>query len=183
MLLYAYFFSLTSCWDGAVQVHLVHELLVSSRLGSKTNTEKEESGGFLRNTTNRRSNRDSAIRSLIRASSGAVQRTVMGVGENFLRNSSEDVNSDGYTPMSSPRNSAEPSPSMHRKHVSGNYGDSDLMPPPSAPSRNKVRKPVHSVSKESLVSDNRISVARQVSRSESEPNLGEVVQPSKTTFI
>ncbi|XP_052818479.1 uncharacterized protein LOC128244519 [Mya arenaria] len=153
------------------------ELLVSSRLGSKTSTGQSQDGAFMRNAGNRRSNRESAIRSLIRASTGAVQRTV----RRGNWGSTEDVNSDGSTPRSSPRNSAEPSPNLYRKSVPK---DRDLMPPPTAPSRNKGRKPVHSISKESLHSEERkSSVVRQVSRSESEPNLGDVTQPSKTTFI
>lgn len=68
---------------------------------------------FQRNSGSRRSNRDSAIKSLIRASAGTVRQTVM----RSSWGSSEDVNSEQNRPRSSPRHSAEPSPSSSRKMV------------------------------------------------------------------
>ncbi|XP_045191905.2 uncharacterized protein LOC123548589 isoform X2 [Mercenaria mercenaria] len=156
------------------------ELLVSSKLSSKSGNEKSDNG-FMRNSGSRRSNRESAIKSLIRASTGAMKQTVMRSGWG----SSEDVINE-KTPKSSPRNSAEPSPVIHRRKGSFKDRDRDLMPPPGASSRHshKSNKPQHSVSKESLhTEDKKLSMMKQVPRSESEPNLGEIVQPSRSTFI
>ncbi|XP_045191908.2 uncharacterized protein LOC123548589 isoform X4 [Mercenaria mercenaria] len=156
------------------------QLLVSSKLSSKSGNEKSDNG-FMRNSGSRRSNRESAIKSLIRASTGAMKQTVMRSGWG----SSEDVINE-KTPKSSPRNSAEPSPVIHRRKGSFKDRDRDLMPPPGASSRHshKSNKPQHSVSKESLhTEDKKLSMMKQVPRSESEPNLGEIVQPSRSTFI
>ncbi|XP_060601253.1 uncharacterized protein LOC132754611 isoform X2 [Ruditapes philippinarum] len=156
------------------------QLLVSSKLSSKSGNERNDNG-FMRNSGSRRSNRESAIKSLIRASTGAMKQTVMRSGWG----SSEDVINE-RTPKSSPRNSAEPSPVIQRRKGSFKNSDRDLMPPPGAGSRysSKSNKHKHSISKESLHSeDKKLSVVKQVPRSESEPNLGEVVQPSRTTFI
>ncbi|XP_045191907.2 uncharacterized protein LOC123548589 isoform X3 [Mercenaria mercenaria] len=156
------------------------KLLVSSKLSSKSGNEKSDNG-FMRNSGSRRSNRESAIKSLIRASTGAMKQTVMRSGWG----SSEDVINE-KTPKSSPRNSAEPSPVIHRRKGSFKDRDRDLMPPPGASSRHshKSNKPQHSVSKESLhTEDKKLSMMKQVPRSESEPNLGEIVQPSRSTFI
>ncbi|KAL4234496.1 hypothetical protein ACF0H5_006141 [Mactra antiquata] len=162
------------------------QLLVSNRLSSKSVGYEKSDGGFMRNSGSRRSNRDSAIRSLIRASTGAMKQTAIRSGWG----STEDVSSGNTTPRSSPspRNSAEPSPNLHRRKGSFKGRDGDLMPPPSSgsvPFRNKQRSSKHSQSKESLHSEEKqLSLSKkQVPRSESEPNLGEAVQPSKSTFI
>lgn len=70
----------------------------------------------MRNSGNRRSNRESAIKVLIRASTGAMKQTVMRSGWG----SSEDV-LDEPSPRSSPRHSAEASPVIHRRKGSVSF--------------------------------------------------------------
>ena len=154
------------------------QLLVSSRLSSKGKENGSGEGNFTRNTTGRRSNRARALTSLIQGTAAGLQNAMMRTSWG----STEDVSNTTQrsTPNSSPRNSAEPSPVSRSK---GSFTrDREMMPPPSAPSR-RQKKP-HSISKESLMTeDKRQSSGKQVLRSESEPNLGETIQPSRTTFI
>ncbi|XP_021372118.1 uncharacterized protein LOC110462477 [Mizuhopecten yessoensis] len=154
------------------------QMLLSRRLGTSLVSSRSLDDSFLRSTSFRKSNRAKAITSLIQTTSAGMRKAMLRTSwQGSWENMSSDRTHRGLrsrSPSSTPPGSAGPSPSTPRRGVSAG----DLMPPPTAPARRSRHHQERTGSRESL--DEEEERRMMVSRSESEPNFGNVQQNKKT---